>query len=148
MLSKIAALLALLPVAHSCTDRFISLDGPCIDSYAELRALEIARGNNTAVPVTYVICPNTVFDLTGELEWDLNGNTQYLCGDDGSSANNCVVTGGQFQVGISNFPYNFSNKTNILLAGFTFEKAEIASASIAYPGTFEICDCIFKVREN
>lgn len=148
MLNKIAVLLAFLPVALSCTNVVIYGDQPCISSYAELTSLEAARGNNNAVPVTYIICPNTVFNLTGEFEWNLNGNTNYVCGYDGASTNNCVVTGGEFQFTVSLFPYNFSSKDNIVISGFTFEKAAIASGAIASSGNFEICDCIFKVRKN
>lgn len=146
MLSKITVLLAFLPVALSCTP-LVLFDEECIGSFAELRALEIARGNNNAIPVNYIICPNTVFNLTGEAEWDLNGNSNYLCGFRGSSADNCVVTGGAFQFSATSFPYGFSSKENIRLYGFTFEKAEIASGAIASSGNFEICDCIFKVSK-
>jgi hypothetical protein len=118
MLIKIAAFFAFFPVVHSCSPRVVFAEEPCISSYAELTALEIARGNNNAVRVTYVICPNTVFDLTGQPQWDLNGNIDYLCGETGSSTNNCVVTGGAFQFSAALFPYNFSSKDNIRLAGF------------------------------
>jgi hypothetical protein len=146
MLSKITVLLAFLPVALSCTP-FIVFDEECIGSFAELRALETARGNNNAVPVTYTICPNTVFDLTGETEWELNGNTNYLCGFSASSASSCVVRGGDFQFSATSMPYGFSNKSNIRLYGFTFENAGIATGVIASSGNFEICDCIFKVSK-
>ena len=145
MLKSTTLILAFLTVAN-CISTVSAED--CIDSYAELTALQIARGGNNAIPVTYVICPNTVFDLTNDVEWDLNGNTNYLCGEDGSSTNNCIVTGGLFQFAVSSFPYGFSNKDNILISGFTFQKAEIGNAAIASSGNFVIRDCIFKVRER
>ena len=148
MLNKITSVLAFLTVAQSFAAEIVVAED-CIGSFAELRMLEIARGNNNTIPVTYVICPNTVFDLADEgVEWDLNGNTDYLCGNDGVSTNNCVVTGGEFQFSATYFPYGFSNKDNILLSGFTFQKAEINSGYIAYPGNFIIRDCIFKVRKQ
>ena len=147
MFNKSTALFAFLIVARSFAAEFLVVDD-CIGSYAELRALEIARGSNNALSVTYFICPNTVFNLTGEAEWDLNGNTNYLCGDTGSSKNNCTVSGGAFQFSATLFPYGFSIKSNIVLSGFTFEKAEIASGAIASSGSFIIRDCIFKVRKQ
>lgn len=124
----------------------VSADG-CIGNYAELTALQVERGVNNSIPVTYVICPNTVFNLKNQPGLELNGNTNYLCGEDGSSKNNCVVTGGSIQFIIALFAYDLSNKDNILLSGFTFENAEISNAAIASSGSFIIRDCIFKVRE-
>jgi hypothetical protein len=145
MMSSITLLLAFLTIVN-CISAVSAED--CIGSYTKLTALQNARGGNNSVSVTYVICPNTVFDLTNDIEWNLNGNTNYLCGEDGSSKNNCVVTGGEFQFSISLFPYGFSNKDNILLSGFTFEKAGISNAAIASSGSFTIRDCIFKVSEE
>ena len=143
MLNKIAAFFAFLTVAN-CISPVSAED--CIGSYAELSALQIARGANNSIPVTYVICPNTVFNLKNQPGLDLNGNTNYLCGEDGSSKNNCVWTGGDIQFTIALFAYDFSSKGNILLSGFTFEKAGISNAAIATSGNFTIRDCIFKVR--
>jgi hypothetical protein len=143
-MNKIIALLAVLTFVY-CTP---AVTAQCIGSFAKLSALQTERGSNNAVPVTYVICPNTTFNLKKTLTWDLNGNTKYLCGENGSSTNNCVVTGGEFQFGIAFYPYDFSDKDNILLSGFTFEKARIASAAIASSGNFIIRDCVFKVRKQ
>lgn len=141
MMNKITALLAFLTVAQSIS----GVAANCIGSFEQLSALEAERGSNNTISVTYVICPNTLFNFKRTLTWDLNGNTNYLCGEDGSSTNNCVVTGGEFQFNVALFPYNRSNKDNILLSGFTFQKARIASAAIASSGNFIIRDCIFKV---
>jgi hypothetical protein len=120
----------------------------CIGNFTQLETLQAARGNNTSTPVTYVICPNTIYDFTNANPWDMNGNATYLCGTNGSSTNNCVISGGDFQFGISLSPYDSSNKDNILISGFTFTKAGFANAAIAAPGRFTIRDCIFKVRHR
>jgi hypothetical protein len=119
----------------------------CIGNFTALRALQDARWNNTATPVTYVICPGTVFNFTGTFDsWDMNGNETYLCGADGSSTNKCVVTGGEFQFISAFFPFGRSSKDNILVSGFTFTKAELATGAVAAPGKFTMRDCIFRVR--
>ena len=120
----------------------------CIGSFDALRELEIARGNNNTIPVTYVICPNTVFDMEAVKDqylWEMNGNTNYLCGADGSSKNNCTVTGGNAQFLISYYAYGQSSKDNILISGFTFEKAYFVNGISGMSGKHTIRDCIFRV---
>ena len=120
----------------------------CIGSFDALRELEIARGNNNTIPVTYVICPNTVFDMEpikDQYLWEMNGNTNYLCGADGSSKNNCTVTGGNAQFLIYFSSYDQSSKDNILISGFTFKNAADINGSIGVSGKHTIRDCIFKV---
>ena len=138
--------LAFLTLAHCM--RLASAQA-CIGSFDALRALEVARGNNNSVPVTYVICPNTVFDMSALPEdvafWEMNGNTNYLCGEKGSSESNCTVTGGEVQAAIIYFPFEFSSKENILVQGFTFEKSSLISVAIASEGEHTFRDCIFRV---
>lgn len=143
MVKSITLFLTFLTIAN-CICAISAED--CIGSYTKLTALQNARGANNSVPVTYVICPNTVFNLKNQPGLDLNGNTNYLCGQDGSSKNNCIVTGGDVQFTIAFFAYDLSNKDNILLSGFTFEQGQISNAAIASSGSFTIRDCIFKVR--
>jgi hypothetical protein len=123
----------------------------CIASFEALSALQVARGNNVSTPVTYIMCPNTVyipnFDDAEFGYFELNGNATYLCGANGSSSNNCTVRGGFFQLTISLYAFDFAVKDNILISGFTFEAADISSGTIASPGRFTIRDCIFQVTE-
>ena len=139
-------ILTLFTLAH-CMD-VVSAQA-CIGSFDELRALEVARGNDTAVPVTYVICPNTVFDIAAlpveVYTWEMNGNTNYLCGEDGSLANNCTVTGGETQAVIVYSTLDRSSKENILVQGFTFEKASITNIAVASEGKHTFRDCVFRV---
>jgi hypothetical protein len=141
---KLAAFFILFAVA-SCIS--VASAENCIRSTAELATLQSQRGANNSIPVTYVFCPNTIFDLTGQPFLELNGNTNYFCGVDGSSKNNCIFTGGEIQFIIDLFSFDFSSKDKILLSGLTFEKGQISSATIATSGSFVIRDCIFKVRD-
>jgi hypothetical protein len=115
----------------------------CIGSLAELAALQDARWNNTATPVTYVMCPNTVYPIDQFIQ--LNGNASYLCGANGVSANHCIFRGGYAQLGISLFSYGDSSKDNILVSGFTFEKSTSVNVAIGVNGRSIFRDCIFKV---
>ena len=120
----------------------------CIGSFDALRELEFKRWNNNTIPVTYVICPNTVFDMEvikEQYQWEMNGNTNYLCGADGSSKNNCTVTGGDVHFQISYYAYGQSSKNNILISGFTFEKAYFVNGVTGMSGKHTIRDCIFRV---
>jgi hypothetical protein len=118
----------------------------CIGSFDALRALEVARGNNNTVPVTYVICPNTVFNMANAVEvWEMNGNTNYLCGTNGSSKNNCIVTGGDVHFLIYIYAFDQASKENIVVSGFTFEKAAYINGAIGYWGKHTFQDCIFRV---
>ena len=117
----------------------------CIGTLADLAALQNARGKNISTPVTYVMCPNTVYLVTDYEYLELNGNASYLCGEDGSSANRCILRGGSLQMAIFYFSFDRSRKDNILVSGFTFEKADFFTASIAMHGRSTFRDCIFKV---
>jgi hypothetical protein len=75
----------------------------------------------------------------------LNGNASYLCGTNGASANQCIISGGYLQLGILLFSYGDSSKDNILVSGFTFEKSTSANVAIAVNGRSIFRDCIFKV---
>jgi hypothetical protein len=120
----------------------------CIGTLGKLLDLQTARGNKVFTPVTYVMCPNTVYLANDEEFLQLNGNATYLCGEDGSSANNCILRGGSGQLSITFFAYDRAPKDNILVSGFTFEQAEFFTATIAMYGRSTIRDCIFRVRDE
>jgi hypothetical protein len=120
----------------------------CIANFTQLVALQEARGNNVTTPATYIMCPNTVYVPTDFEKFELNGNAKYLCGASGSSANSCIVRGGSVQLSVAMYAYNFADKDNILISGFTFEKAELVNAVVAISGRMTFQDCIFKVREQ
>jgi hypothetical protein len=75
----------------------------------------------------------------------VRSNTHYVCGDDGSSANSCVLRGGQVQA-LSSYGMFSEAATNCLFKGITFQNATGAGASLANVGDVTFDDCIFKVR--
>ena len=117
----------------------------CIGNLAELDALQTARGNKVSTHVTYILCPNTVYLPTDFEYLLLNGNATYLCGEDGSSANNCIIRGGYIQVAIFLYAYDRAPKDNILVSGFTFEDNPFNNLVVAMNGRSTFRDCIFKV---
>jgi hypothetical protein len=118
----------------------------CIGNLTALVALQEARGKNVATHVTYVMCPNTVYEANGNEYLELNGNASYLCGDNGASANQCIIRGGELQVSIFFGSYGLSNKDNILISGFIFEQSTFGNLAIASDGRSIFRDCIFRVR--
>jgi len=104
---------------------------------------------------TYILCPNTVYKIgfigaSGVTEDGfpalvLRQNTRYICGEDGKSSNNCILTGGQFQL-LSTFnSFNQEIKANIQIKGITFQDGESAGALLVAPGDVIFEDCIFRV---
>jgi len=125
--------------------------------YTDLKELDnrVANRENIFQVETYTLCPNTIYEIgflgsSGITEGGfpaltLRQNTRYICGEDGKSSNNCILTGGQIQV-LSTFnSFNGESKSNILLKGLTFQKAESAGALLVAPGDVIFEDCIFRV---
>jgi hypothetical protein len=145
MFSKSKLLLNLVALSSICNFVYAQSAVGCIGNLTQLTALQEARGNKVGTPVTYIMCPNTVYLPTNYELFELNGNANYLCGTSGASSNNCTVLGGYFQLSVAMYAYNFADKDNIVISGFTFEKAEIANAAVATVGRTTFRDCIFKV---
>jgi hypothetical protein len=104
---------------------------------------------------TYIVCPNTVITIGtedssgvftgGDSTLDLRQFSRVHCGEDGSSANNCTVRGGQHQIRVSSYSYNKEDKQRIEVKGFTFEGATQYNVFAAFAdGDFLIEDCIFR----
>jgi len=104
---------------------------------------------------TFVLCPDTVYQIgflgSGGVIEDgfpallLRQNTHYRCGEDGKSTNNCIISGGQFQI-ISTFnSFNEEPKVNVRLDGITFTDGDTAGAVLVAPGDVIFTDCIFRV---
>ena len=137
-----------LALAASMALNGVLAQSPCISTLTELTALQDARGKRTDTPVTYIMCPNTVYLVNDYELFELNGNANYLCGTSGASSNNCIVRGGAVQLSITLYPYGFSVKDNILISGFTFEQGELTNGVIAAGGQYTIRDCIFQVKNT
>jgi len=105
----------------------------------------------------FVICPGTVMDVgflvpgvgieKGQSPLIPRSNTEFLCGEDGSSENNCVIRGGDF--GVIVVPVFFRQDlsvNNVLIKGFTFVGQVQYAAFLASQGDITFEDCITKVR--
>jgi hypothetical protein len=108
---------------------------------------------------TYHICPNTTYvigipDSDGNCcdegkhrAFEMRSYSEYICGEDGESSNNCFITGGQVHVVTTQEGWVGEPSKALKLRGFTFEKAEILGILLANEGDVEFIDCIFKVGD-
>ena len=133
--------------------RFEIPDMGCFADLSEV-ADRVAAKNGYQVE-TYTLCPNTIYKIgstgTGTIveggspPLTLRQNTRYICGSDGKSSNNCVLTGGQFQLLSLYNAFDFEIKSNIVLKGITFENGQTAGVLLVAPGDVIFDDCIFRV---
>jgi hypothetical protein len=105
----------------------------------------------------YIVCPNTLIEIgtsngLGPTDF-VNGDTmltmrqfsRVYCGEDGASTNNCRVRGGQTQVSVTHYSYEFEAKKRMEVKGFTFEAAEnFAVFAVFAEGDLLLEDCIFR----
>jgi len=105
----------------------------------------------------FIICPGTVIDVgflvpgvgleDGQEPIVPRSNSEYLCGVDGSSDNNCIIRGGDF--GVVAVPVFFRQDLsvyNVVVKGFIFEGQNQYAAFMAVPGDVSFIDCVFRVR--
>ena len=128
-------------------------DMGCFDDLNEVSA-RVAAKNGYQVE-TYTLCPNTVYKIgsagSGSIFEDgfppltLRQNTRYICGSDGKSSNNCVLSGGQYQLLSMFSTFDYEIKSNIVLKGITFENGQTAGVLLVAPGDVIFDDCIFRV---
>ena len=127
---------------------------PCYSNLTELEDLVSLK--SPFVVETYTLCPNTTytigsFDPTTEVNIDgwkpifTRANSIFQCGDDGKSSNNCVITGGNFQILHEVISFNRESKDNVVIKGITFEDATNGGLLLAAPGDITLIDCIFRV---
>lgn len=88
----------------------------------------IQAGGTPMSSYTYRLCPNHVFDASEEPLKPLLNNVNFVCGESGSRANNCVVLGGSEQVRIENsdvagYPIKMLSFMGMTFAGFTANMA-------------------------
>lgn len=124
-------------------------EAPC---FADTTALfdYLTNERNPNEDATVVLCANTIFNI-GNIEDDevVGGsmpliafpNVRYLCGQDGSSANNCVVKGGNTQ--FWNLPG--AEIGSVSVRGITFEDAAFVSILLQGTGEISFVDCIVRV---
>jgi hypothetical protein len=117
----------------------------------------ISDDNKLFEPKRFVMCPGTVVDIGflvpgvgidgGEVPIVPRSNTEYLCGEDGKSENNCTIRGGDF--GLIAVPVFFRQDltvNNVQIRGFTFVGQVQYGAFIAVHGNIDFFDCVYRVR--
>lgn len=106
----------------------------------------------------YIICPNTVMNIgdfdqnfdccvDGDFSLFVRSRSIIQCGEDGSSANNCTLVGGNTQMFSLGSIYSDVFSTGMIVRGLTFQSADFTSVSLLQQGDITFEDCIFKVRE-
>jgi hypothetical protein len=132
--------------------------GKCYDDltvlYNDLQTADLSAQK------TYTLCPNTVFEvgtssLFGECCSDggqnhlvARPNTRFQCGEDGKSANDCVLRGGTFQFQSTLSSSVGTSNENVQVAGITFETAANVGIILSQAGDVTFTDCIIRVREG
>ena len=149
-----AATLVVLGISLATYD-VIAQTGPCFTTLGAINSemqTELARIQNGASPqesYVYNMCANTFFDATSEPLQPVLNNAMFVCGDNGSRSNRCVVVGGSQQVMImdsfvSGYPMQEVHFLGITFSGFEtnnqMEGTSIAAfASSATMATFSEC---------
>lgn len=136
-----------------------SSDDNCIATLEELEAVMSLPRTDDSI-VTYVLCTDTEY-FTGETFDIFTGtsfpiiprsNSKIQCGEDGSSDDNCVVSG---NIGFISSSFLSSGNpldpiVNVSVEGLTFKGGEFANAGIllAAEGDITFTDCIIEVRSH
>jgi hypothetical protein len=129
-------------------------DRPCYSNLTEIE--DKIKLKNPFIVETYILCINTNYTI-GVVNEDykiVNGfnpiytrsNSILQCGEDGKSSNNCIITGGVYQMFHDFLSFNLENKVNVVIKGLTFEHASGGGIIMAAPGDITLIDCIFRVR--
>jgi len=138
----------------------ISIQGPLecesdstVKGYSNLTQLAIDMiVTNIAFPQesTYTVCPNTTHSIKEEPDFAAPGEFPLVipfdditvnCGTDGSSKNNCVLTGG--------LVHALLGANNAAINGFTFEEStQVSVAAVAPDYTVTFNDCVFRQNKG
>ena len=141
------------------------VDLPCLTSLDDVYYFEAKLTDDRSLR-TYILCPGTKFEVGSRngnngRPFDLSPsdgsypiiinrpNMRVLCGADGRSQNDCVITGGDMQLGIiDEFNTGGSPAMNSLVRGITFTGAFLANIQATFPCHVIVQDCIFRVRQS
>jgi hypothetical protein len=121
--------------------------------YSNLTEIEVMLQNkNPFFEETYVICPDTVYEISTDGSDESafrpiipRAKSIFKCGDDGKSSNNCVLSGGVFQISSTLGDFPNENRVGVVFQGFTFEGGLVASAFLVAGGDITFVDCVFQV---
>jgi hypothetical protein len=112
--------------------------------------IKVMDENDLLVAATYVLCPNTTFDMYCQktFYWGPcprviypRANTRIICGEDGSSANHCLVQGGAQVL----FMKLQEREQNVKIMGITFDSSKDTPVMLIETGNFMFIDCVFSV---
>lgn len=127
---------------------------PCYSNLTEIENLVSLKSPFTVE--TFILCPDTTytmgsFDPITNVNVDgwkpifTRANSIFQCGEDGKSSNNCVISGGNFQMMHEVITFNWESKDNVVVKGITFEDATSGGVLLAASGDITFIDCIFRV---
>jgi len=131
----------------------------CFDSLDPIVTIEQNLDDDSNLR-TYIICPNTVFDMADTLGQNgeargghhplmiSRSNIHILCGEDGKSENKCVFDGGQLHVGFFDKFQTGKPATNTLIQGITFRDSRTYNVMAENEGDLTLIDCIFEKNRN
>ncbi|CAB9517547.1 expressed unknown protein [Seminavis robusta] len=131
----------------------------CISSLNTIYEAE-RKVQDDSVLRKYILCNDTEFHVALNFASDgspLDGqypipiarpNVQVLCGENGSSDNNCQIVRGLVHVGIVDEFGDGTRADNILLQGLTFFRATSVNVIAMIGGDITIRDCVFKRNRN
>lgn len=137
--------------------------GICFSTLEAIYNTEASSSLNTLVRRQYVLCPDSTFKIGKFNDNDqiiegsdyplllFRPNVRILCGDNGSSSNNCIFSGGDYPVEIIKpsllLETDLTDEVvaNIEIRGVTFTGAKISSfyADSDSPGSIKFTDCIW-----
>jgi hypothetical protein len=134
----------------------------CFDTLTAINGdmqMELARIRNGGTPepsYTYNLCPDTFFDATMTTLEPVLDNTMFVCGENGSRLNGCVIIGGNEQIRIQDssldgYIIQQLNFIGITFAGFgTSDEMTGASISALASSTTvaTFTDVAWQVRES
>lgn len=150
-----------------------SLGSPCIDDLNQITTNEIQLARSGAEersrPVTYVLCPNTVFKVgyskpSSETNYTegsspiviLSSHRIVQCGEYGLNADNCTIVGGENQFiipGPQDLPLELATLplgavNDVTVRGLSFHDSFKLTFSITNAGTLDVVDCNFKRQRS
>jgi hypothetical protein len=127
------------------------------DCFTNLTVLfEILELASPFVDKEYILCPDTVFNVgfhdedgecceRGQMSCYVKSKTHLKCGEDGSSKNNCIIRGGDFQLLMGPQIFEETVTTEVKLSGITWEASANTGILIASQGDVTFVDNIIRV---
>jgi len=111
------------------------------------------RGATDSKTRTYILCPNTVFQIGtvtiggvegGDFPLTFRSNTIVQCGEDGAVENNCILTGGNHLIEFSAGNIFDFFAENVIVRGLILENAISNAIIIGRKGDLLLEDCIIR----